>query len=75
MTKKEELIQLDDLVRARLIKLTTDGDTEALGELTPAINYLRNNSVVSDKAQSTVEEDTKKRLTAARKRRAKGDSK
>ena len=75
MAKKEELIQLDDLVRARLIKLTRDGDTAALGELTPAINYLRNNQVVSDKPKSTIEEDTKKRLEQARKRRAKGDSK
>jgi len=75
MAKKEELIQLDDLVRNKMIEIMEGGDTEELSDLTPIINYLRNNQVVSDKPKSTIEEDTKKRLEQARKRRAKGDSK
>ena len=75
MAKKEELIQLDDLVRSKMIEIMEGGDTEELSDLTPIINYLRNNQVVSDKPKSTIEEDTKKRLEQARKRRAKGDSK
>jgi len=75
MAKKEELIQLDDLVRSKMIEIMGGGDTEELSDLTPIINYLRNNQVVSDKPKSTIEEDTKKRLEQARKRRAKGASK
>ena len=74
MNKQEELIVLDDLVRSRMIELMNDEDTESLSELTPVINYLRNNQVVSDKPRSTVEENTKKRLAQAAKRRAKKES-
>jgi len=74
MAKQDELIILDDLVRQRMIDLMKEEDTECLSELTPVINYLRNNQVVSDKPKSTVEEDTKKRLAAAAKRRAKKES-
>ena len=37
-------------------------------ELSVAVNYLKSNAVVSEKAKSTVEDDTAKRL-AAKKRR------
>ena len=75
MAKREELIELDNLIRNKMIALVKSGDTDILTELTPAVYYLRNNSVVSDKPKSTVEEDTKKRLEEARKRRAKGKAK
>ena len=74
MGKKEELVKLDDLVRKSMLEALETGDTDVLTELTPAINYLRNNQVVSDKPKSTVEEDTKKRLAQAAKRRAKKES-
>lgn len=72
MTKKEKedkLAELDDNVLGLLIKNTgEDGDTSLLTELSVAVNYLKSNAVVSEKAKSTVEDDTAKRL-AAKKRR------
>lgn len=72
MTKKEKedkLAELDDNVLGLLIKNTGEnGDTSLLTELSVAVNYLKSNAVVSEKAKSTVEDDTAKRL-AAKKRR------
>lgn len=72
MTKKEKeekLAELDENVLDLLIKNTGEnGDTSLLTELSVAVNYLKSNAVVSEKAKSTVEDDTAKRL-AAKKRR------
>ncbi len=74
MAKKEELIQLDDLVRSKMIEIMEGGDTEELSDLTPIINYLRNNAMVADKEKSTADDAIKKRVIAAEKRRKKGES-
>ena len=76
-TKKEKLEKLDGLLLDRMIDIMEDLDDEKVEELSSLsvpMNYLRNNQVVSDKPRSTVEDDTKKRLEAAAKRRAKKES-
>ena len=77
-TKKEKLEQLDNLLLDKLIDIMEsdeDEELEGLSNLTVPMNYLRNNSTVSEKGKSTIEEDTKKRLAAAKERRAKKESK
>jgi len=74
MTKKEKLAKLDELVLDRQIELMVKGETAELSDLTPSINYLRNNAVVADKEKSTIEKDTKKRLAEAKARRKKNES-
>ena len=72
MTKQDELDQLDTNIRRIMLKATSeDGDTSVLPELTVVTNYLAKNNVVSEKAKSTLEEDTEKRLKEARLRREK----
>lgn len=78
MTKKDKLEKLDRLLLDKMISLVEAGTPEKLDELsllsTP-MNYLRNNQVVAEKPKSTVEEDVKKRLQAAKNRRAKKEDK
>ena len=74
MTKTEKLLKLDELVLDRQLELLKSGDTELLSDLTPSINYLRNNAVLSEKPKSTVEKDTAKRLREAKERRKEGTS-
>ncbi len=74
MTKQDKLLELDSLVLDRQLALLRSGDTELLSDLTPTINYLRNNSVLSEKPKSTIEEDTAKRVKEAQARRKKGES-
>lgn len=72
MSKQDELDQLDTNIRRIMLKATSeDGDTSVLPELTVVTNYLAKNNVVSEKAKSTLEEDTEKRLKEARLRREK----
>jgi hypothetical protein len=75
MTKKEKLVRLDELVLNRQIQLLETNNTAELSDLTPTINYLRNNAVVADKEKSTVEKDTAKRLAEAKARRKNNESK
>jgi hypothetical protein len=78
-TKKEKLKKLDELVLNRMISILGKDDGEAytdeLKDLTPVINYLRNNAMVADKEKSTIEKDTAKRLAEAKARRKKNESK
>ena len=86
MTKKEKLEKLDKQVLDLMLNWTTPtedditGDiiaapqTERLTELSVAVNYLKSNAVVEEKAKGTVEEDVKKRRAAAKKRRERGES-
>ncbi len=77
MTKKEKLDRLDELLLNKLIDIMEaedDEQLEGLSNLTVPMNYLKNNSTVSEKGKSTIEEDTKKRLAEAKKRRAKKES-
>ena len=78
MTKKDKLKQLDTLVLDKMIEiLDNKGDdayTDELKDLTPVINYLRNNAVVSEKERSTNESVIQDRLKAAEERRAKKSS-
>ena len=73
MTKKEKeekLAQLDENVLDLLIKHTGyDGDTSLITELSVAVNFLKSNEVVSEKARSTVDDGIKKRVAEAKKRR------
>ncbi len=76
MNKKEKLIRLDELILDTMVSVLESKDEDKLAmlsDLTPAINYLRNNSVVADKEKSTVEKDTIKRLAEAKARRDNND--
>jgi len=73
--KKLKLETLDALVLDRMIKILesrNEEDIDMLSSLSVPMNMLRNNQVLSEKPKSTIEEDTKKRLKAAKDRRAKG---
>jgi len=77
-SKKDKLTELDELVLDRMITIMgKEGDAQlaVLSDLTPAVNYLRNNQEISEKTKSTVEEATKKRLKEAAARRKKNESK
>ena len=75
MGKKEDLEKIDELVRKNMIAALADGgDTNELSNLSVAVNYLKANAVVAEKAKSTVEEETKKRLKEAAERRKKRES-
>ena len=72
MTKQEELDIIDANIRRLLIDATREGgDTSILPELNTAIQYVSKNNVISEKAISTLEEDSEARLDAAKRRRAK----
>ena len=76
MTQKEkegQLAILDENVLGLLINTTGEnGDTSLLTELSVAVNYLKSNAVVSEKAKGTVEDTTKQRRDA-KKRRESGE--
>ena len=77
-SKKEKLETLDTLLLDKMIDILEDDKLEELdmlSSLSVPMNYLRNNQVLSEKPKSTVEEDTKKRIAEAKKRRAKGEEK
>lgn len=69
MAKKDDLDKLDKLVREKMIKCLEDGKTDLLPELNPVVSYLAKNNVVSEKAKSSVEDNTKEKLEAAKRRR------
>ena len=73
-SKKEKLEELDGLILDQQLEWMRDKKTEFLSDLTPTINYLRNNAVVAEKEKSTLEKDTKKRLAEAKKRRKDNES-
>ena len=79
MNKKEKLVKLDTLVLDKMIDiLDKEGEenyTDELKDLTPVINYLRNNAVVAEKERSTNESDIKARLEEAKERRKTNESK
>ena len=75
-SKKEKLETLDTLLLDKMIDILESGndeDLDLLSSLSVPMNMLRNNQVLSEKPKSTIEEDTKKRLKAAKDRRAKGE--
>lgn len=69
MTKREKLEELDKLVLDTMIKFIRSGETERLQELATPTNYLAKNNMVEEKKKSTVEEDIRKRIEEAKKRR------
>lgn len=75
MGKKEDLETLDDLIRQRMIDMVKNGKLDELSSLSVPVNYLKANAVVSEKPKSTVEDDVKKRMEEAEKRRKAGESK
>jgi len=76
-SKTEKLNKLDGLVLDKMIEIMSDkeGDMRDLGDMNVIVQYLAKNSVVAEKEKSTVEEDVKKRVKAAEKRREEKDSK
>jgi len=69
MTKEQELKQLDDLLRTKMIECLDGGDISILKDLAPIVNYLGKNNVIAEKKMTSAEEDIKKRLEEAKKRR------
>ena len=71
MTKREKLEKLDEALLDKMLNImeAEETDTEMLKDLTPVINYLRNNQMVAEKPKSTVEEDIQQRIKEAEKRR------
>ncbi len=72
--KQDKLAKLDTLLLDKMLAIMESGDTEELSDLTPVINVLRNNQMVADKPKSTVDDEIKKRVAAAEKRRKKRES-
>lgn len=70
MGKQEDLEKLDKAVRERMLKCLEDNKTDLLPELNVVVQYLAKNNVIADKKKSTVEDDIRKRLEQANKRRA-----
>jgi len=69
MSKKEDLVKLDKLVREKMISCLESGKTDMLPELNPVVSYLSKNNVVSEKGKNTIEEDIAKKLQDAKDRR------
>jgi len=69
MAKKEDLETLDRLVRKKMIDCLENNKTDLLPELNPVVSYLSKNNEVSEKGKSSVEDNTKKKLEDAKKRR------
>lgn len=73
MGKKEELTELDNLVRSQMIKILKTGNTELLSDLSTPISYLAKNNVVAEKdTVDEAQEEAKRKLEEANKRRAGG---
>ena len=73
MDKKEKLEKLDEALLDTMLYIMSSDEpnTEVLKDLTPVINYLRNNQMVAEKPKSSVEEDIQQRLKEAEERRKK----
>ena len=72
MSKKDKLETLDKLVLDKMIAIMNSDDEGAmasLSDLSVPMNYLKNNATVAEKAKSSVEKDTAKRLAEAEERR------
>jgi len=69
MTKKERLDKIEKLTEELMIKFLENGETERLAELATPSNYLAKNSKVAEKEKSTVDEEIKQRVKAAKARR------
>lgn len=69
MTKKERLDKIEQLTEELMIKFLESGETERLAELATPSNYLAKNSKVAEKEKSSLEDDIKKRVAEAKKRR------
>ena len=70
MTKQEKLTALDTKILDKMIDILDSKDgLQELSLLSVPVNYLKANAVVSEKPKSSVEEDMKKRLEEAEKRR------
>lgn len=69
MTKKERLDRIEQLTEEYMIKFLENGDTHKLADLATPSNYLAKNSKVAEKEKSSLEDDIKKRVAEAKKRR------
>ena len=68
-SKKEDLENIDKLVRKRMIECLSSNKTDLLPELNTAIQYLAKNNLVEEKARGSVEEDIANKVAEANKRR------
>ena len=69
MTKKERLDRIEELTEKLMIEFLEAGETERLADLATPSNYLAKNSKVAEKEKSTIDDDIKKRIEEAEKRR------
>lgn len=75
MNKEEKLAKLDDAVLDKMLGWLESDDTDRLPELNVAVQYLSKNSVVAEKKVSTREEEIKKKVANAKKRRTESTNK
>lgn len=70
-SKADKLKELDTLVLDKMLQLIRDNKTEALNELTPAVQFLKANQVVEppNRGESDPVEERKKKLAEVRRRR------
>lgn len=70
-SKAEKLKELDMMVLDNMIALVRDNKTEALNELTPAIQYLKANQVVEppNRGETDPVEERKRKLAEVKKNR------
>ena len=73
MNKEEKLDKLDGAVLDKMLEWIESDDTDRLPELNVAVQYLSKNSVVAEKKVSTREEEIKRKVTEAKKRRNKNE--
>jgi hypothetical protein len=71
MTKKERLDKIEQLTEELMIEFLESGATERLAELATPSNYLAKNSKVAEKEKSTINDEIKERVEAAKARRKK----
>jgi len=69
MTKKERLDKIERLTEELMIQFLESGETERLPELATCSNYLAKNSKVLEKEKSTVDDEIRKKVEEAEKRR------
>ena len=69
MNKKDRLKKIEELYELKIIQCCEDDETNMLPELASIGNYLKGNSMVAEKEKSTLEEDIRKKVKDAQKRR------
>ena len=69
MSKKDDLKLIDDLYRKFLIGVLNSGELD-IKDASQIVQYLKANEMTSERERSSQEDEVKKRLEEAKKRRA-----